>query len=194
MMLYCSWWTEPQPTCTHPHTQSYNLFKLTFCLHFCDMSLTSNTLCLVHFFDFGCHSCLNLIMIDRTSERLLSYIYFFLHSFYFPTRWYKQFLFFLLLQKCCFAATVRWCCLKSHNYVLKHQTCTDTQTSMVVVNYLFIWDCREQIFSPISPVFRKTSWKGITSNSLLFVEMLHLFSPKNQQTAKMDRPKLSISK
>lgn len=148
-----------------------------------------SVLCLLHLLDFACHSCLNL-MTEWKSVKLLSCIYFSLHSFYFPMKLYKHFLFTLLLQKCCLLASVRWSCLNSHNYVPKQQTYTDIemlpQTSVVVVNYLFLWDCRE-IYGPISAVFGKPSSKDITSKSLLFIGMLHCLAwkpadNKNRQT------------
>lgn len=183
-MLYCLWWTKQQLTCTHAHTHSFSSVKLAlWYLHFCDTSLTSKTLfcALPLALTRHCMSQLPELNNDRQKEwkpvKLLSSISFPLHSFYFPMKLYKRFLFTLLLQKCCFPASVSWCCLKSHNYVLKQQTYTDTQmlpqTSMVVVNYLFLWVCREQIYGPISPVFGKPSSKDITSKTLLLIEMLH---------------------
>lgn len=169
----------------HTHTHTEFVFSQTDILifaFFCDTSLTSKTLfcALPLALTRLCMSQLPEPNNDRQNEwkpvKLLSCISFSLHSFYFPTKLYKHFLFTLLLQLRCFAASVRWGCLKSHNYVLKQQTYTDTQTlpqtSMVVVNYLFLWDCRGQIYGPISPVFGKPSSKGITSKSLLLIEML----------------------
>lgn len=183
-MLYRLWWIEQQLTCTHARTQSSSSVKLTFWyLHFCDTSLTSNTLFCALPLALArlCMSQLPELNNDRQKEwkpvKLLSCISFSLHNFYFPMKLYKLFLFTLLLQKCCLPASVR-----CHNYVLKQQTYTDTQTlpqtSVVVVNYLFLWDCREQIYGPISPVFGKSSSKGITSKSLLLIEMLHCLAWK----------------
>lgn len=127
--------------------RAYSSVKLTFWyLHFCDTSLTSQTLfCALPL--ALTRLCMSQLpeLNDRQTEwkpaKLLSCIYFSLHSFYFPMKLYKHFLFTLLLQKCCFPASVRWCCLKSHNYVPKQQTYTDTQSfaqiSVVVLNIYF---------------------------------------------------------
>lgn len=132
-MLYRLWWIEQQLTCTHAHTQSSSSVKLTFWyLHFCDTSLTSNTLFCALPLALArlCMSQLPELNNDRQKEwkpvKLLSCISFSLHNFYFPMKLYKLFLFTLLLQKCCLPASVR-----CHNYVLKQQTYTDTQTTNI---------------------------------------------------------------
>lgn len=132
MMLYCLWLIEQQLTLTHAHRILQNSEETLQDTILC-FALTR--LWMSHMPELNDRERLK---VGKALKSKLC-MYFPLHSFYFLLKLYKHFIFTLLLQKCCFPASVRWCCLKSHNYVLKQQTCTDTQplpqTSMGVVNY-----------------------------------------------------------
>lgn len=132
---------------------------------FCDTSLTSKTLfcALPLALTRLCVSQLPELNNDRQKEwkpvKLLSCISFSLHSLYFPTKIVQALPFhcavaeMLPLGSCqVLLSEGSQLCTKATNLYWYTDVTTDIN---VVVNYLFLWDCREQIYGPISPVFRK---------------------------------------
>lgn len=177
--------------------------RLSYICIFCDTSLTSKTLFCALPLALArlCTSQLPELNNDRRKEwkpvELLSCISFSLHSLYFPTKIVQALPFhcaaaeMLLLGSCQVSVSEgSQLCTKATNLYWYTDATTDIN---VAVNYLFPWDCRGQIYGPISAVFGKAirqrrKWHELTSHWNAAV-----FSPKNQQTAKIDMPKLNIS-
>lgn len=146
---------------------------------FCDTSLTSKTLLCALPLALArlCTSQLPELNNDRRKEwkpvELLSCISFSLHSLYFPTEIVQALPFhcaaaeMLLLGSCQVSVSEgSQLCTKATNLYWYTDATTDIN---VAVNYLFPWDCRGQIYGPISPVFGKAirqrrEWHELTTH------------------------------